>query len=246
MKILFLDESGDHNLSVIDPQYPIFVLGGVIVDEDYAKGPLNDALHEFKDEVFGRTDIVLHTADITRNRNGFEAMKEAAFRDRFYSRLNELMRTLSYSVVARAIRKSDYLSRFGLAALDPYLISLDILVEIFCFDVGDVRRGGTIVAERRDPILDRDLELAWSNLKIQGTRRIRGRVVRERLSTLSLFDKKDDVAGLQLADLVVSPIGRYVLGKPTKEDWEIVKRKLRRSPRGHVENYGLVVLPTEE
>ncbi|MBA7700163.1 hypothetical protein ES703_108872 [subsurface metagenome] len=36
MKILFLDESGDHNLSIIDPQYPLFVLGGVIVDMDYA------------------------------------------------------------------------------------------------------------------------------------------------------------------------------------------------------------------
>ena len=119
MKILFLDESGDHNLTIIDPQYPIFVLGGVIVDEEYADGTLKDALDEFKSEVFGRTDIVLHTADITRNRNGFEAMKEAAFRDLFYGRLNELMRTLSYSVVACVIRKDDYLSRFGLVALGP-------------------------------------------------------------------------------------------------------------------------------
>jgi len=246
VKILFLDESGDHNLSIIDPQYPIFVLGGVIVDEEFADGTLTEALDEFKYEVFGRTDIVLHTADITRNRNGFEAMKEEQFRDLFYSRLNELMRTMSYSVVACVIRKDDYLSRFGLAALDPYLISLDILVEIFCFDVGDVLSGGTIVAERRDPTLDRGLELAWSNLKIQGTRRIQGRVVRERLSDLRLLDKKENVAGLQLADLVVSPIGRYVLGKPTKEDWEIVRFKLRRSPMGNVENYGLVVLPTGE
>jgi hypothetical protein len=38
VKVLFLDESGDHNLSVIDPQYPLFVLGGIIVDQDYAKG----------------------------------------------------------------------------------------------------------------------------------------------------------------------------------------------------------------
>lgn len=90
MKILFLDESGDHNLSVIDPQYHIFVLGGVIVDEDYAAGPLNDALDEFKDEMFGCTDIVLHTADITRNCNGFEVTWDAAFRDHFYSSLNEL------------------------------------------------------------------------------------------------------------------------------------------------------------
>lgn len=35
-KILFLDESGDHNLTAVDPQHPIFVLGGIIVDEKYA------------------------------------------------------------------------------------------------------------------------------------------------------------------------------------------------------------------
>ena len=66
------------------------------------------------------------------------------------------------------------------------------------------------------------------------------------MSELKLLDKKENVAGLQLADLVVSPIGRYVLGKPIKEDWEIVRLKLRRSLRGSVENYGLVVLPTGE
>jgi hypothetical protein len=36
-KILFLDESGDHDLSNIDPLYPLFVLGGVILDKRYAE-----------------------------------------------------------------------------------------------------------------------------------------------------------------------------------------------------------------
>jgi hypothetical protein len=40
--VLFIDESGDHSLAVIDPQYPIFVLGGVIVDSDYAAGELTE------------------------------------------------------------------------------------------------------------------------------------------------------------------------------------------------------------
>lgn len=61
MKVLFLDEFGDHNLSMIDPQYPMFVLGGVIMDKDYAEGRLTDALNSFKREMFGRADIVLHT-----------------------------------------------------------------------------------------------------------------------------------------------------------------------------------------
>ena len=243
VKVLFLDESGDHNLAVVDPQYPVFVLGGVIMDKEYAERHLVDALNEFKAEVFGRTDIVLHTADITRNRNGFEDMQDEAFRNHFYDRINELMRSLSYSVVACVIRKDEYLGRYGLTAIDPYQFSLGVLIEIFCFDVGG--EGGIVVAERRDPTLDRGLELAWSNLKVRGTRRLPGRTIEERISSLNLRNKKDNVAGLQLADLVVSPVGRHILGKPDKEDWEIVSRKFRRSSKGRVENYGLVILPMQ-
>ena len=119
MKVMFLDESGDHNLSVIDPQYPLFVLGGVIVDKDYAVGELTEKLAAFKRELFGREDLILHTADITRNRNGFERLKEPVFRQRFYERLNVLMAELRYSVVACAIRKDEHLSRYGVAALIP-------------------------------------------------------------------------------------------------------------------------------
>ena len=243
MKVLFLDESGDHNLSVIDPQYPIFVLGGVIMDQDYAEGDLTEALNEFKRDMFGTPDIILHTADITRNRNGFEKMQCPDFRNRFYRRLNELMRELAYSVVACVIRKGEHLGRYGVAALDPYMLSLDILVERFCFEVGHVSKGGVIVAESRDPTLDRGLELGWLNLKIKGTSHFPAREIDRRILALNLRSKKENIAGLQMADLVVTPIGRHTLGKPDKEDWEIVETKFRRGKRGRVEGYGLVTLP---
>ena len=245
MKALFLDESGDHNITVIDPQYPVFVLGGVIMDREYAEGQLEDALNKFKVEMFGRTDIVLHTADLARNRNGFEDMQDEAFRNHFYDRINDLMRNLSYSVVACVVHKNEYLSRYGVVPIDPYLFSLGVLIEIFCFDIGNRGEGGVVVAERREPTLDRSLELAWSNLKARGTRRFQGRIVEERISSLNLRDKKDNIAGLQLADLVVSPIGRHILGKPAREDWEIVNSKFRRSTRGRVDRYGLVILPRQ-
>lgn len=222
MKLLFVDESGDHSLSVIDPQYPIFVLGGIIVEKHYADGELTRQLDDFKQRLFGTTEIVLHTADITRNRNGFERMKEPAFRERFYADLNVLMATLDYKVVACAIRKDEHLARYGVAALDPYLLSLETLVERFCFAIGTLSDGGVIVAEKRDPTLDQTLELAWLNLKIQGTRYLQGKVIADRIIGLNLRAKQDNIAGLQLADLVVSPIGRHILGKPDKADWRIV------------------------
>ncbi|MBT4069358.1 MAG: DUF3800 domain-containing protein, partial [Candidatus Marinimicrobia bacterium] len=46
MKILFLDESGDHDLRIIDPQYPLFVLGGVIVEQAYAEGQMTEEVQD--------------------------------------------------------------------------------------------------------------------------------------------------------------------------------------------------------
>ncbi len=150
---------------------------------------------------------------------------------------------MRFSVVACAIRKDAHLARYGVAALDPYLLSLDILVERFCFDIGNVAGGGVIVAEKRDPTLDRELDLAWLNLKIQGTRFLRANDIEKRVLGLNLRPKSANLAGLQLADLVVTPIGRHVIGKPANEDWRIVCEKFRRNRAGKVDGYGLVILP---
>ncbi len=243
MRVMFLDESGDHNLAVIDPSYPLFVLGGVIVDQRYAEGPLEETLRDFKHRLFGREDLILHTADITRNRNGFEWLKDPTFRERFYRELNALIRGLKFQVVACVIRKNDHLQRYGLAALDPYMLSLDVLVERFCMDIGCVVGGGVIVAERRDPTLDRELDIAWLNLKVQGTWYVQAKAIEERIVGLNLRPKTANIAGLQLADLVVTPIGRKVLGKAIKEDYRVIEEKFRCSRKGRIEGYGLVVLP---
>lgn len=153
------------------------------------------------------------------------------------------MAKLEYQVVACAIHKDAHLQRYGLAALDPYMLSLDILVERFCLDLGPNPGSGVIVAEMRGSTLDRGIDLAWLNLKIQGTRFMQATDIERRVRGLHLRSKSENIAGLQLADLVVSPIGRHVLGKPAKPDWSVVERKLRRSSSGRTDGYGLVVLP---
>jgi hypothetical protein len=95
----------------------------------------------------------------------------------------------------------------------------------------------------RGPTLDRGIELAWLNLKIQGTRFMQAAHIERRIRGLYLRSKSDNIGGLQLADLIVSPIGRHVLGKAEKPDWAIVESKFRRNSTGRSEGYGLVVLP---
>ena len=246
VKTLFLDESGDHNLEVIDPQYPVFVLGGVVMDDDYVQEVAQPRMNAFKQSLFGTSSLVMHTADISRNRNGFEKLKDRSFRQRFYEGLNELIEGLDFRIIACGIHKTTHLSRYGPAALDPYFLSLNVVVERFCFDLGEVKDGGWIVAEKRGPELDREMDLAWLNLKVQGTKFMQAKWIDERISGLRLRGKDAGLVGLEIADLIVTPIGRHLLGKETKEDFRIVERKFRRNPHGSYQGWGLVVLPKEE
>lgn len=68
--------------------------------------------------------------------------------------------------------------------------------------------------------------------------------IRDRVAHLRPEDKKAGPAGLELADLVVSPIGRFVAGKPPQEDWMIVESKLRQRKADYL-GAGLVILPKE-
>ena len=242
MKVLYLDESGEHNPAGCDPRYPIFVLGGAGVDKDYADGTLTQLFNAFKQEVFGNTDIVLHTADMSRNRKGFEALQDAVFRAAFYDKMNTLMGRLEYRVIACAIRK-DKPTFQGLAVRDLYMVCFDRLVDLFCEEVGEVRDGGMIVAEKRGSRpLDRAFEIEWLNLKTYGTSHTPAGVISDRILGLNLRPKIDNIAGLQMADLVVSPIGRHYSGRGDAEDWEILSKKLLRDGSGGEEPGGVIVV----
>jgi|SRR6267378_2745366 len=157
--ILFIDESGDHSLSKIDAQYPVFVLCGVIIDENYQNQTATDALNHFKERLFGRRDIILHTADFTRNQAGFEDMAAHDFRERFFGELRTLIVALNFKVVACVVQKQEHLKKYGLHAVDPYMLSLSILIERFIFECGSA--GGSVFAEARDATLNNALELAF-------------------------------------------------------------------------------------
>lgn len=242
-KILFLDESGDHNLSVIDSYHPIFVLGGVIANKQYALGEMTDRVMAFKQELFGTTDIILHTADFTRQKNGFDRMKDREFCKIFYQKLNQLISELDITIVSCAIKKQDMIQKYGLDAIDPYHLSLNVLVERFCFMIYDQDTKGQIIAEARDTTLDRQLDLAWLSLKVSGTKFIQAVDINKKIDHLSIKTKEDRLAGLEIADAIVTPIAREILGRTSRLDTKMLKNKMRKNNKGDITGYGLVILP---
>ena len=69
---------------------------------------------------------------------------------------------------------------------------------------------GQIIAESRRSDLDREFINTYDNLRTQGTgpkgRYIRAADIQTRIAGVNLRKKRDNIAGLQLADFVLSPI----------------------------------------
>jgi hypothetical protein len=245
--MLYLDESGDHNLKNINPVYPVFVLGGVIVDRSYVRDVIEPRMREFKERFFGRDDVILHTVDMGKGRGDYAFLADPDIRIRFYGELNAMLAELDYKVVACVIRKPEHVSRYGVNAIDPYMYSLKIIVERFCKELGNELDNGFICAEKRNPGLDRELLAAWEELVNGGggTSRLRSKDIDARIVGFDLKDKKPNLAGMQLADLVITPIGRHVAGLPPRPfsvAWTVVESKLRRVDGVYMGN-GLVIRP---
>ena len=65
---------------------------------------------------------------------------------------------------------------------------------------------------------DTKLELSYLRTKVTGTEYYRGAEIAEKVKTFELLDKRQNISGLQLADLIVTPIGRNVMGKVAKPE----------------------------
>jgi hypothetical protein len=220
MQIMFLDESGDHSLKKIDPQFPIFALAGCIFEQEYHQreaGEAGEAVKQYKRRLFGTEAIVLHTSDIARNRNGFERLVVGTFRQQFYQETNALVASLDFTVVAVALRKDAHVARHGRNAADPYHFCLTHVIERYYDVLCHTDQQGLVVAESRGSLFDTDLFRAFNQLLHSGIGQIGGVELRGRILGLSFRPKADNVVGLQIADLVATPIARHTLGKQDDE-----------------------------
>jgi TATA-binding protein-associated factor Taf7 len=248
MYYLFLDESGDHNLIKIDKSYPVFVLAGCIIKSSYYNSTFIKKVQNYKATLFGTKKIILHTADITRNKNGFEKLKNPIIRKKFYNETNNLIKDLDFSLIACIIDKKKHYEKYRELALDSYELSLKCVLERFFYFLKENSDTAKIYAESRGSFLDSKLELAYFDIKYSGitypTRKIRGAEVREKFLDFKFYSKEKNISGLQIADLCATPIGRNYVGKKVKEDYKIIETKFRRR-NNEIHGYGLIIVPEE-
>jgi len=154
------------------------------------------------------------------------------------------------------IDKKNHIENYGSLAWHPYNYCLAVMLERYCFFLKSLRAKGDVIAECRAKNEDFELKNAYSRIYSDGTR-FKSRTFFQQYLTskeIKIKPKKNNVAGLQLADILAHPFKKYTLLQKglllmPEEDlfWikiiDTAKPKLYcRNTDGCVDGYGVVLI----
>jgi len=248
MYILFLDETGDHNLKKVDKNYPIFCLTGCIFDEQYYKTKTIQAVKDLKNKYTRyskRSLLILRSRDIRKQEVGFEFLMVPQLREEFYDDLNNLIKNLNFQILASIILKDAYIEHYAYPE-NPYHLSLEFIMERFTMFLTDRNEKGVIKAEARDEGSNQQLYNEYLRIKEMGTDYIKAERIREKILHMGFWKKTDNIAGLQISDLINYPIGsRAVFPERNKIKlaYNIIRPKIL-DRNGNIIGVGLKIFPS--
>lgn len=126
--IVYVDESGDHALDIVNAEYPVFVLAFCIFRKEHYIERVVPSLQEFKFNWFGHDAVILHEREIRKQVPPFQFLTNQPKRTQFMSDLSSLMENAPMDIIAAVIRK-DQLKRKYVRPYNPYHLSL-----MFCME----------------------------------------------------------------------------------------------------------------
>ena len=247
--VVYVDESGDHSLASVDREYPVFVLALCIFHKRHYAEKIIPAVEKLKFNYFGHDSVVLHENEIRKQKGAFAFLAQRAVRDEFMGQLTSIMDASNFILIACVVDKARLPKSEG-ASSNPYHIALGICLEALRTFLVEKRQDQLkthVVVERRGKKEDAELELEFRRIcdgNNPGGRPLPFDIV--------FADKKTNLAGLQLADLVARPVGINHL-RPAQENkaFDLLKTKFYcaggRHQLGHdFENVGLIVHPPQK
>lgn len=208
--IVYVDESGDHGLVNIDPQFPVFALSFCLLKKKDYIDTIVPVFQRFKFDIWGHDAVVLHENDIRKSKGDFAfLLTDPDLRHRFFDDLNNLIETTPMTIFASVIDKEKHRAQY-INPWNPYRIGL-----LFCMErllnrlMEDGQAGKTvhIVFESRGKVEDKELKDEFhricENKKDWGWRNSNFSLINFK----PVFVKKAaNATGLQLADLTARPI----------------------------------------
>jgi len=210
---LFLDESGDHGLSNLDSNFPVFVLCGVLF-ESKNYNICRDHINEVKLKYWNNIGVILHSRDIRKCEKEFKILFDLDIKKGFYGDLDDIVVNSPYTIIADGINKAEYIKQYGRLSR-VYGLSLSFILErmVFYLDEIPTEKQVYVIVEERGKTENKELRHYFNQVLINGT----GFVVPQRLRGLNIKlefrPKSKNINGLQLADLVAYPIARHIINR---------------------------------
>lgn len=240
---LYIDESGDHGLVNLDMNFPVFLLCGVLVEEENYK-LIRSELNTVKKNFWGNKEVIFHSRDIRKCDKEFQILFDIDLKGKFYSQINAIIQNSKYRIIASAINKEKYIKTYGKLSNDVYELALSFIIEraVFCLDEKkDEEKQLEIIIEKRGRKEDKKLDEHFQRLMARGTSYVSAQRLADLNTSIYFKDKKENINGLQLSDLVGYPIARFVI-EPERANpaFEVLQDKIytRNGKR-----YGLKIFP---
>lgn len=247
--VVYVDESGDHSLASIDADYPVFVLALCVFHKRHYSEKIIPAVEKLKFNYFGHDSVVLHENEIRKQKGAFAFLSHLPTRTAFMARLSSIMDASNFILIACVVDKHRVRRSDGVAA-NPYHVALGVCLEAldgFLLEKNQSHLETHVVVECRGKKEDAELELEFRRI-CDGNN-----VANRRFPFNVVFaDKKTNLAGLQLADLVARPIGvNYLRPAQPNQAFDLLKKKFycdggRARAGGGYEEVGLLIYPPQK
>ena len=213
--IVYVDESGDHSLTSIDPQFPVFALSFCVVRKDAYMAQIVPAMQALKFRYWGHDAVILHEHEIRKSKGDFTwLLTDRERRDAFYEDLNQIMMEAPISLIGSVIDKNAHIAECSLPQ-NPYEVALRFCLErLQRFLIRNEQNGKRIhvVFECRGKAEDDALRLAFHRIVSDEIHS------GDRAHPLGLMEfepkfarKAVNSTGLQLADLTARPLALRAL-----------------------------------
>jgi len=131
----------------------------------------------------------------------------------FDALLLHLMEESKYRVFTVVIDKREHRAKYAVWQFQPYHYCLTVMLERYVRWLDRISSKGDVLAESRGKKENKQLSKAYRRIYERGTSHVPDRFFKARLTSaeIKLKSKADNIAGLQLADLIASPSCRELI-----------------------------------
>ncbi len=258
---LYIDEVGNHDLTHAENLNERFLsLTGVIVESQYCIDELIPSMEQLKRHFFCKdpdVPIIFHRKDIVNKRYPFQALRNPEIEAEFNQTLLNRLMSWNYRVITVVIDKYAHKEKYTKWQFHPYHYCLSVMLERYVLFLHYGNNTGDVMVESRGGVEDRKLKESFERLYRNGNENISREIWQAHLtsSKLKVCQKKANICGLQLADLIAHPSRREILldNHLINDERDIFGDKItqilreskyhRNYKTGEVERYGKKLLP---